>query len=221
MQNCLREALAKRPDLFDLDDRTLYTQLRTEKRQPTPTDNRLRLAFWMEYDRAQNGVQNMRMNSVSSGVCTDNFFYQHYVTNVHKVAWLLCPPASYNIVMQEALTFGIEQLRDILELPIEVGGKLNVPLVNLKLKIVAMMDLRLKGGIVQKNLNLNVNTGDEGVSAVATLNTMEAIQKRMRELEQRERKALNLPRESSPPPDGETHREAEFVESEVVGKAPT
>lgn len=208
-------AQRKYPELFEMEERTLWKELRDRKQMPVPTDNRLRAAFWYEYNRAQNEVCNMNLTSVYAGVCTREFFHRNYVTNAYKMAWLMCPPTSYTIIMQEALTFGIDQLREILEEPTTVNGKFNAALANLKLKIVAMMDLRLKGGIVQKNLNLNVTTGDSGVSGAATLRTMDEIEVRMRELEKRERKALNLPIEVPASP-GEKTDDAQFVEAEVV-----
>ena len=41
------EAHKREPDLFGLDERDLYQKLRLSNRLPSPTDNQLRISFWM------------------------------------------------------------------------------------------------------------------------------------------------------------------------------
>src|SRR4051812_4816371 len=56
-------------ELFVLDERDLKRKV-----SPTPTDNRLRLAFWMEYDRAQAQGGKMEMTRIYTGICTRAYF---------------------------------------------------------------------------------------------------------------------------------------------------
>src|ERR1041384_7730963 len=56
----LEDALFTNPEFFDKDERALWVFLRKDNKQPTPTDNRLRLKFWMEYDNAM--AKGARMN---------------------------------------------------------------------------------------------------------------------------------------------------------------
>lgn len=191
----LLEAGKARPDLFQRDERDLYKQLRGDNKQPTATDNRIRLRFWDEYDRAQGEVGKMNMSGVFAGVCTREYFYGRYLQNPEKVAWMACPPASYEVKMEEALAFGIEQLRDILDLPVvsPYNGKYDVKLGELKAKIVAMLDVRVKGATIQRvenrNMNLNISTSDAGVAKKAMMGTMADVEKRIKELEKRDRSA--------------------------------
>lgn len=204
LQQAFMTAAMGASDLFCGDERTLLKKLRESERTPTPTDNRLRLAFWMEYDRAQSLMKNMRVDNIFAGICTRNYFYGNYLANPAKVAWLLMPPTSYVVKMEETLDFGLDQLRDILEIP---HGTSNVKLMELKAKIVAMVDLRVKGAVPlkidQRNMNINVATTAEQVSKIAMGGTMAELDVRLKELERRERKALNLPADIT-------------VESEVV-----
>jgi hypothetical protein len=194
----LVESTQAEPELFHMDERTLLLALRQKDIPPTPTDNRLRLSFWNEYERAQANQEKMNITTVFAGICTRAYFYGRYLKRPEKAAWLVCPPASYEVVAKEALTFGLEQLREILSLPIkDAQGRVNVKLGELQAKIVAMLDQRLKGGITQtiKSMNLNVSTTDSQVAKAAMQGSMEDIESRIRELESRERRALHLTEE--------------------------
>jgi hypothetical protein len=192
--NLMIEAGRAKPELFTLDERTLWKTLRAEESTPSPTDNRLRLAFWAEYDRAQGSNDRMNMNAVFGGICTRPIF-DKYLSHPEKMAWMLCPPALYMTVMEEALSFGIERIRDILEIDVvrTVKGKevVDVKLGELQAKIVAMLELRVKGAVAtkieQRNMNLNINTSDKQVAKAAMGGSMADIQKRLKELERRDR----------------------------------
>lgn len=183
------------PQLFGLDDRTLwYAIKKIEGKGPSPTDNRLRLAFWNEYNRAQTLGSRMEVTNIHAGVVARQYFYDRWLKYPVRVAWLLCPPSSYLIVMEEALQFGIEQLRDVLEKDISLpSGKIDHKLIELKLKIVALMDMRVKGAVTQrvehKNLNLNLHalSDPQAVTHAGMIGTMDGIQKRLKELEKKDR----------------------------------
>lgn len=167
-----------KPELFERDERELRKEV-----LPTPTDNRLRLAFWNEYNRAQSESNAMKMNAVYAGVCSAQYFHDSYLQRPEHVAWLLCPPAAYQTIMEEALMFGIDQLRDILEMSVVAkNGQINVKLGELKAKIVAMLDLRVKGAVMTKNVNLNLNAEGNVKKAVES-NSMEDVDRRIAELE--------------------------------------
>jgi hypothetical protein len=194
----LLQASGLHPDLFGRAERDLYQDLKSAGAQPNATDNRLRLRFWEEYERAQGKQERMRVDEIVDGVCSRAYFYGRYLTNPYKVAWLATPPASYEVIAKEALAFGYEQMRDILEMSNTLpSGKPDVKLMELKAKIVAMLDVRVKGAIIQKveqkNMNLNVSTSDKKVAKLALGESMAEMEKRIKELEKRERKALNLP----------------------------
>lgn len=198
VQAAMLAAAHKSPEYFTLDEKTLYKRLKEEGYQPTPTDNRLRLSFWLEYDRAQASGKGMVISNILAGICTRDYFYGPYLSKSYKVAWILCPPTDYVTKISEALDFGLDQLREVLDLPIlDEKGRINVKLGELKAKIVAMLDARKHGAVVQrveqKNMNLNIATSDNQVAKMALSGTMEDLQKRMKELERRERQILNLP----------------------------
>lgn len=199
IKNC---AIVK-PDLFNIqDEHTLYQHLSKIKAKPTPTDNRLRLAFWLEYDRVCNGFKDrIEMVNVYAGVCTHAYFENKYLKIPEKVAWLLTPPASYEVVLEEALQFGIEQLRETLSLPhLKDNGEIDVKMIELKAKIFAMLDMRKHGMYTQKikqeSLNINVTDATKLATQVGgkTLDqTMQMLEDKIRELEKRDKSRQALP----------------------------
>lgn len=215
LQNHFLEASKKRPDLFGMDERDLFKKLRAEELTPSPTDNRLRIQFWLEYDRSMTTMKRMEIMNVTAGVCSNQYFRERFLHRPEKVAWLLACPVSYTRKIEEALDFGLDRLRDMLELSVtDAQGKLNLKLMELQAKIVALLDQRVKGSVVQrieqKNMNLNVTTSDKSVAEALTGSTMEKLDRKLKELEARERKALNA-----------NHGAIEVeIESEVVPPTP-
>lgn len=191
LKTALESAYEKDPVLFGMDERVLLGTLRSRKQTPTITDNRLRMKFWNEYDRVQaTSTKEVNVTAIIAGICSRQFFYEHYLKSPEHVAWLLCVPASYEVVMEEALQFALEQMRDVLALPNEdASGKLNTKLIELKAKITDMLHARVKGAVVQKNLNINATPAQ--VQQTGEDMTMEDIQRRMKEIEKRKAQAIN------------------------------
>lgn len=217
--NSLRDAFQlareKRPELFGQQERELYKTLRSENKTPTPEDSRLRTKFWFEYDEALLRNRNIRVQVVLAGTSTEEQFDQ-YLKHPTKVAWLLTPPADYEWVTKEALAFGIELWRDVLEQPhINEFGKIDYKLLEIKSKIILALDMRVKGGITQrieqKTLGLNIHATQGQIEKAGSQGSMAEIDKRIKELEARERRALNLPSPHGDPKPGPEVIDAELV----------
>jgi len=206
LQCRIDEAIAAKPELFQMEEVDLA---RAISPRPSKTDNRIRMKFWDEYDRvhshATDGrnvgdrVPSMNMTAIYSGICMKEYFYNVYLHKPEKVAWMLCMPSSYTVKMEELLAFGTEQLRDVLELPhCEVDKKgvvdlksINTKLIEIKAKIVAMVDQRVKGQVIQtihqKNMNLNVSATAADVKNAGMALTMADMDKRLAELDRRDK----------------------------------
>jgi hypothetical protein len=186
-------AYGKRPELFGLEEHGLNKLLRGEKASPNPTDNRLRMKFWMEYDIAQSEGKRMNMKSVCAGVCSYEYLHMKYLTEPTKMAWLLTPPANYLVVTEEALQVGLEMLRTYLEVSAVTGEapreKLDTKVAEIQLKIVALLDTRVKGAVVQKTMNLHASVPRGAVAEISETKSMEVLEKRMRALEQRRKQS--------------------------------
>ena len=199
VQKSIDKARKKAPELFDLDEKDLKNELRKRKAFPSPTDNRLRMNFWMAYEKAHAFKQlNMTSASIAAGACSMEYFTQTYMSRPEKVAWLLCPPASYTVRIQEGLSFALDRMRLILDTdPFDHKGKPNPQLMALQIKIYDLLEKRALGAIPQKieqtNKNFNVRTRSVGVTdeqAVTTeiaAQTMVELDKKIRELERRDR----------------------------------
>jgi hypothetical protein len=201
MAEKVRVAVGAKPGYFHMDERALakhLAKLSRNTRGPNVTDNRLRLKFWDEYDRAQHENTKMNMTNVYAGVCSREYFSSCYLASPEKVCWLILPPASYVVKMEEALAFGIEQMRDILDEPNffwdKGRKKVNVKLLELKAKIVHMLDNRVKGAVPQQieQRSMNVNVSSKDVSQLAMMGTMEEIERRLQTLRAADR--------ANPPP---------------------
>lgn len=195
ISDAYEKARQKEPHLFEMDETTLFQALRKSGRQPSPTDNRIRLSFWLEYERSKDLSKKMAIQNIFGGICYKSYFYEAYLKETSRLAWMLTPPVKYLLKMEEALDFGIDRLRDILAVPAVNDGVVNVKLAELQAKIVWMVEQRVMGAITQrvetKSLSMSVSAKD--VENMAMEGTMEQLNKRLKELESRERKALNLP----------------------------
>lgn len=199
VQQLVEEALFLQPELFNKNESELAKYLAMDQAQVTPTDNRLRLKFWMEYDRARMaGVQRMTLDNVIAGICYRESFYSTYLSKPAKVAWLLCIPAGYQLKTMETLEFGIDKMREILDMdPEKYGAKAAPQMLALKQKITDMMNSWIKGAPVQRSLAVNVHTGRQ-IQEISTDLSMEELEKRLKDLEKRTKIAKNIPIDITP-----------------------
>ena len=90
--------------LLDLVEPDLFRALQKLNHIPNMIDNRLRVKFWMEYDRCYaSGDRKVNISTICAGVCSRETFYKYFITRVPRLAWLLCPPQSYTAKIEEAI----------------------------------------------------------------------------------------------------------------------
>lgn len=196
MREQIKDHVHTNPELFDEDERDLARKLREANKITSPVDNRIRLKFWMEFEYAQaNHNKEIDVARVYAGICSKEYFYKRYMRSPSKVAWMLCPPSGYALKAEEALEFGLDQLRDMLEQPHVIGGQLNTKVAELKLKIVALLEPRVKGAVAQKLLHAHAHlTGKAAADAVtgqAVLRTEEQVTKRLKTLREQQHSLRN------------------------------
>jgi len=188
------------------------TELRA-KLKPNTTLCRLRISFWREFDRAQARLDTMKVQRVVSGICSLEEF-RHIVVNTNHIAWLLKPPTDYVNAMEEALVFGIERLREILEIPLikseyqrsgekewELLESMDIDAANVILKTVALLDMRVKGALVQKveqkvvsenrNITANLNATISNIQLQSQL-APEELDKKLLRLQKDIAKSTNV-----------------------------
>lgn len=165
-------------ELFKISEQKLRRMV-----DPDPEDNMLRISFWAEYDRAQRGGGKMMSGAVTRGVCTRDYWLHNVLKQPLKLAFIVTPPPRYLKKMETLLFIGLDELEEILRTPIskktrDKNGKeyetVNTSLVASKIKIFEMLDLRVKGAVVQKlaiHSRVDQRTQIENVDPLSNINT--------------------------------------------------
>ena len=203
----VREAILRVPDEYlAMTSEELEGEFKAAGYSPNITDKRMRIAFWLEYDRSQSATaKRMNMGYVYGGLCSRQYFYERFVKDKRRMAWILISPPDYKIATEEALLHGVDRLREILDMPIKVGGKIDAKAAAVILETVKFLDTRVKGAVIQKiqqaNLNVNVDASERAAGQEAP-ESMESLTMRLKELEAKSNPVPQLPR---------------VVEAELVG----
>ena len=151
-------------------------------------DRRYKMAFWVEYDRCQQNIEDFSMTRVVQAAGIPWKYYEQKIcSNPKLVAWILHPPSDYELTLREILNTGMDRLREILDLEVvDPSGKVNTALIKLKMAIVQNAEHRLMGAVKQmlevkqQNLNLNVDTRREMFGQLP--NTVDDIDKELKRL---------------------------------------
>ncbi len=106
--------------LLGMPDHKLRGELIRRGKCPTATDSRIRLQFWLEYDRvqAEPRPEAMEMAYVIGFAMAKEAFYIHYIQDNCALAWLLCPPAQYVHALEEVLRESMERIRLALQVDV-------------------------------------------------------------------------------------------------------
>ena len=102
-------------ELFDLSIEDIE-----KKGEVDSSIKKLRIAFWIEYERAARTQTQIQMNNVTSGIVHNKFFAKKVATNSYKLAFILTPPENYKITMEEMLHMALSEERKILLTPLEI-----------------------------------------------------------------------------------------------------
>lgn len=127
--------------------------------KPTAAVEAMRNNFWMEHDRvAVTRNEIINQSNIYLGVVSREYFYKIIETSPHIIAYILCRPPEYEAVMKGLLNLSTRKIRDVLNLPLQkADGSLQDPkIIELVLKAAAMVDLRGKGGYIQRSETKNL-----------------------------------------------------------------
>lgn len=158
--NSLREAMLGLEDKW----RNLSEVELKRMCKPEVEHAKLRLQFWAEYNKAQDQGRMVQVGAVIRGVCSQEWWNSRVLRCPEKVAYIVVPPRDYLSTMAEMLDFGMDRLRDVLSLDlVDEKGRANAGLISQMVKIVQMLDLRVKGAVVQQHqvLSANINLGSD------------------------------------------------------------
>lgn len=184
-----KTALVIPEDLLGKDEEEMLRVLEENYRyKPTAAVEAMRNNFWMEHDRvAVTRNEIINQSNIYLGVVSREYFYKILDTSPHIIAYIMTRPPEYEAVMKGLLNLSTRKIRDVLNLPLQKadGSIQDAKIIELVLKAAAMVDLRAKGGYIQrsetKNLTLmkqensytNVFTaaGSQKTTDLATLTT--------------------------------------------------
>jgi len=132
---------------FKLPEHELQRQIK-----PTPRLNQIRMAFWREYDAAQSAMGKMTLKGIISFLGNlPTFYVREALTTPNQLAWVLCPPVSYENTLEEALQRGLQRVNEILDISLhDEDGRFDKGRAELLLKAVAFLDVRKHGMPTQR-----------------------------------------------------------------------
>lgn len=170
------------PELLELEEREFKTK---HPEMMTLALLRLRKSFWIEFENAYQHNRKMHVLPIYSGIVNENTWYRIVSTPV-KLAFVICPPVDYITMLKEAHDAGLNAIREILAAKVlDDDGYLIPKAAEAVIKAYALIDLRLKGAVVQRidqrtiNYNQNVNQNLVGESPAPF--TMDEINKQLAE----------------------------------------
>jgi hypothetical protein len=178
----MRRPLEAQTDLshFEMSNEELERAAR-----PTPEINRFRNVFWAEYEDAQREARRMSWANITSRVAIPVMLIMREMYNPARLAYVLRPPTTYDDLIYEAHQKGFEEMRKIFDLPnVNGDGKIDHKVIDLKLKVTMYLDQRIKGGIVQKTVNYNMDQKMKTAPAPSNQSLpLEEIERKIKELE--------------------------------------
>lgn len=191
--NAISKGIEAIPDeLFSLRPDQLIEKFRLNRHgytKETEIEEKLRISFWREYDRAIDSGQRMSLEKMCAGICHVNTFRQ-IASNSFKLAYICTPPDDYITTMQMLMNIGLEQLKDILLQPHvdPKTGKPDARMCDVKMRIIENVTLRVRGAVASrietKNLNLNVEADAprRQITEASQLTDPNEIDRRLNEL---------------------------------------
>lgn len=194
--------------------------------RPEERDHRARLSFWDEYALACAKDRRMSKECVLGDI-TPEIWRKVYLSNYRKLLFILHQPSNYASSMRHLLDIGIDRLKEIMEMPILRNGLPDHKAVANILKAFQLVDLRVKGAVVQRlqidqrSLNVNQNFDVKGTERELSFMGMDQLESMKRELEAIEARRATIVSSLPPsvalqnPLDAITNNERELYQQEV------
>jgi hypothetical protein len=160
-------------DMINQDEDTLLRTLEERYNyKPTASVEALRTNFWMEHDRVSTTRNEiMNQSNVYLGVISREHFHNLCNNGTHVLAYILCRPPEYEAVMKGLLNLSTRKIRDVLNIPLQKadGSIQDAKIIELVLKAAAMVDLRAKGGYVQRSETKNLTMMKQETTSYTTV----------------------------------------------------
>jgi hypothetical protein len=183
-----REAKEAIPDVpvayLYMSERELAAEVR-----PSVRVRQIRIAFWKEYDAAQASLSRMTiagMQQFLDGL--PSIHVRQALTSPITLSFIICPPASYDNMLEESLARGLSRIQEIMDLPLHNNdGEVDHKTVELILKATAFIDMRKNGMPTQRTeqtiKQLNVNVSRKDMKQLGQHSRIEDIDQKIKQLE--------------------------------------
>ena len=89
-------------EVLGLNEIGLLKNLKRLGRTPDPLDHKVRVKFWLEFERIQDQVrlEKLNMANILGNDFPKDTFYRFYITDPYKLAFLLRPTGDFSILME-------------------------------------------------------------------------------------------------------------------------
>lgn len=152
-------------------------------------DQQLRMAFWAEYDAAQNNQRKFIPRHVYMNIISLSSWYNIVLPNPQRLAWIMCPPGSYVAKTMELYMCGLQLMQEYIELGVckDDKGNIDAKLAAVQQKIMEGATVRVRGSIpmnvTQKTLSYNINKNESTTVSPTTHGTkIEDLEKELEQL---------------------------------------
>lgn len=104
------------PALLGVNETGLLKELRRRQKDPAPLDYKVRAKFWIEFERIQGikQVQPMQMVNILGNDFPKDVFYKFYITDPCRLAFMLCPPQDYKLLLDMVLNQNLIKLSEFI-----------------------------------------------------------------------------------------------------------
>lgn len=199
IQDALVNLEKEHPDWLGISEQELLDKMGGHSVKIPPSVHIMRMNFWNEYGRATlTGKPKMEMSAIVDSSHYEGVFYRA-IKNPRFLAWIVCIPDQLEKMQEEGLYASMRELRAMLDIPNMGARGPNVKVMELKVKIYALLDARVNGGFTQKieNKTLNINGSMKDVVAGINQVSAEELDKRLEQFmdakEKKEQAKLKVP----------------------------
>ncbi len=148
-------------EVWNRVDRVLLSMEESELRKrihPSPTLNKIRIAFWYEYDVALRTGKALSLRRVWSGLISKENWGNYL--KAKPLAWILTPTSSIESSLEDIMEHSLSKLRKILDAPIyKADGSLDSAAANVLVKIHKEIQQRRDGVVKHPDMRRYSNPG--------------------------------------------------------------
>jgi hypothetical protein len=157
-EGALQQALLGLPEEYN----TMSEKILESHIVPTELDYLLRSSFSREVERVHIYGGVIKAKDIYGDFCHKTYFYQKYIVNKKRLAWLVRPMPKYEKFMEAMLYLSNRRLWELINIPFKEKGKYNARLCEVGLSAIKLIKEAVKGSPIQrletKTLNVNVDT---------------------------------------------------------------